>query len=301
VGAQVDIVITTFNRPRLVGRAIRSVLEQTYPNVRLLVVDDASDTDTLAAIGDDAHLLEYIRHERNRGAPAARNTGLDCAEGDYVGFLDDDDEYLPSKLADQLRVLETASDAPIGVDCGAIRVTDDGSRLVQASLGPSGGSDLILHRSAGTMTSTILYRRDRVKDLLFDENLPAYQEYDFLLRALERGPVIPLDTPLVLQHDHRGARVTNPQAHLAALQYLRSKHAGLIEPNPAAVLAWHRKMGRVHLKVGDAQAASQEFRLAVASGVAPTWFRLIARTPAFALPLAWNAATWLAAQFDPSA
>jgi glycosyltransferase involved in cell wall biosynthesis len=296
VAAQVDIVITTFNRPKLVRRAVRSVLEQSYPNVRLIVVDDTSDTDTLEALGDDVNRLEYIRHERNRGAPAARNTGLDCAEGDYVGFLDDDDEYLCSKLEDQLRVLEAASESAIGVDCGAIVLTDDGPVPVRASLGPSGGKDLILHRFAGAMTPTILYRRDRVHDLRFDEALPAYQEYDFLLRALERGPVIPLDIPLVRLHDHHGARVTNHQSHLAALERLRDKYAGLIEPNPAAVLAWARKVGLLHLKVGDAHAASREFRRAAASRVAPAWFRLIARTPPVALPVAWKSATWFAAR-----
>ena len=110
---EVSVIIPTFKRPDTLDRAIKSVLNQTYPNVEVIVVDD-NDPDT-----EGRHLTEekmtqfdneprvrYIKHERNKNGSAARNTGAKAANGEYVAFLDDDDEYLPRKIETQLEALE---------------------------------------------------------------------------------------------------------------------------------------------------------------------------------------------------
>lgn len=96
-------MIPTFSRPDLVCRAVRTALAQTGVDLEVIVVIDGDDPATrtaLADIGDPR--LNVINHESNRGAGEARNTGADAARADWVAFLDDDDEWLPTKLAAQL-------------------------------------------------------------------------------------------------------------------------------------------------------------------------------------------------------
>src|SRR5512138_1185650 len=93
----VSVVIPTYNRAPLLERAIHSVLSQTYTNLEVIVIDDASTDDTQDRIKNlqlaDIR-IQYIRHDRNRGSQAARNTGIHAAKGKYVAFLDSDDEWL---------------------------------------------------------------------------------------------------------------------------------------------------------------------------------------------------------------
>ncbi|MFC7193467.1 glycosyltransferase family 2 protein [Halosimplex aquaticum] len=107
---QVSVIIPTYNRATLVKRAIQSVLNQTFKDFELIIVDDASDDETPEVIDsiNDAR-LEYIRHDLNRHGGAARNTGIKYASGKYIAFLDDDDEWYPTKLERQVERFETVS------------------------------------------------------------------------------------------------------------------------------------------------------------------------------------------------
>lgn len=103
----VSVVIPTYNRAELLSRAIDSVLAQTYDDFELLVVDDGSTDDTEAVVtAYDDDRVRYLAHETNRGANPARNTGIEAAEGEFVAFLDSDDEWRPRKLEAQLDRLE---------------------------------------------------------------------------------------------------------------------------------------------------------------------------------------------------
>src|SRR5215468_5764628 len=104
---RVSVVVPVFNRPIAVARAINSVLVQTCQDFEIIVVDDASTDDTAAAVASirDSR-VRSIRHDRNRGGSAARNTGIEAAGAPLVAFLDSDDEWLPSKLERQLAVFD---------------------------------------------------------------------------------------------------------------------------------------------------------------------------------------------------
>lgn len=109
----ISVVIPTYKRPDFLIRAIESVLNQTYSNVEVIVVDD-NDPNTEARTMTEGLMkqfgyntrVNYIKHEHNKNGSAARNTGAKAARGDYIAFLDDDDEYLPRKIEFQLEALE---------------------------------------------------------------------------------------------------------------------------------------------------------------------------------------------------
>jgi glycosyltransferase involved in cell wall biosynthesis len=105
--ASVSVIIPTCNRSTLVTRAIQSVLTQTYTNLECIVVDDASNDNTGEVVNsfDDDRLI-FIRHDKKQGASAARNTGIKHSKGDFVAFLDDDDEWIATKLEKQVPLLK---------------------------------------------------------------------------------------------------------------------------------------------------------------------------------------------------
>ena len=113
----VSVIIPTYNRAKLLPRAIKSVLNQTFKDFEVIIVDDGSTDNTEEVINEfQKHnkRIKYIRHEKNKGAAAARNTGIKIAQGEYIAFQDSDDEWLPNKLEKQMEIFESAP-AEIGV------------------------------------------------------------------------------------------------------------------------------------------------------------------------------------------
>ena len=126
---RVSVVIPTYNRAGLLPRAVASVLAQTWTEFELLIVDDHSTDGTPAAIARFADgRIRSFRHPRNSGQSKALNTGIGHARGDYLAFLDDDDEWLPGKLAAQVAVLDAAPSGVGLVYCWHDELDEDGRR-----------------------------------------------------------------------------------------------------------------------------------------------------------------------------
>src|SRR5690348_12324408 len=112
-GDTISVIIPLYNRREEIRRAIASALRQSHAPYEVVVVDDGSrdgSAEAVAALGDKR--IRLLRHERNQGASAARNTGIAAAEGEWIALLDSDDEWAPEKLARQLETLRTANDVP---------------------------------------------------------------------------------------------------------------------------------------------------------------------------------------------
>jgi len=192
----VTVIIPTFNRASIVGRAIRSVLGQTYPNWELLVVDDASTDGTESEVRSYSDKrIRYIRHQQNRRVSAARNTGIRCARGEYVSFLDDDDEWLPEKLAREVEVLGN-SDADVGLVYSGKTVYDEHARVLQVRMPTLSGwvYDAMLERHFIGSPSRVTVKKQVLDRLAgFDETFTNCQDYDLWLRVakVSRIAVVP--------------------------------------------------------------------------------------------------------------
>jgi glycosyltransferase involved in cell wall biosynthesis len=182
----VTVIIPTFNRASIVGRAIRSVLGQTYPNWELFVVDDASTDGTEREVRNYSDKrITYIRLHQNRRVSAARNTGIRSAQGEYVSFLDDDDEWLPEKLAKEVEVLRN-SDPEVGLVYTGKTVYDEHGRVLQVRMPTLSGwvYDAMLDRHFIGSPSRVMVKKqvlDRVAG--FDETFVNCQDYDLWLRV----------------------------------------------------------------------------------------------------------------------
>ena len=129
---RISVIVPTYNRKNMLLSAIRSVLNQTYKDFEIIVIDDASSDGTRRAMnGIENERLRYIRHEENRGQSAAYNTGIKASEGTYIAFLNDDDEYVPNKLERQLKVLENSRPEVGLVYSGHYRVDNVGQIIGQ--------------------------------------------------------------------------------------------------------------------------------------------------------------------------
>jgi glycosyltransferase involved in cell wall biosynthesis len=108
--SKVSVIIPTRNRAELLTRALNSALRQTYPYFEIIIIDDASEDNTAAIVQNfKDERLRYILLKKNMGAAAARNTGIEQAGGEYVAFLDSDDQWHPEKLAHQVGAMESLS------------------------------------------------------------------------------------------------------------------------------------------------------------------------------------------------
>jgi GT2 family glycosyltransferase len=202
-GPAVTVVISTFNRAAIVGRAIRSVLAQTCQDWELIVVDDCSTDGTEQAVRSfsDAR-IRYIRHDRNRRQAAARNTGIRCARGEYVAFLDDDDEWLPEKLEKELEVFRN-SDPEVGLVYSGRMMLDQQGRVVKIRIPAECGwvhealldLDFIRSPSGAMLKKEVL---DRVEG--FDETFLNCEDYELWLRVTKVSKVACVPQCLVKQH-----------------------------------------------------------------------------------------------------
>ena len=196
----VSAIIATYKRADLVPRAIESVRKQTYPNLEIIVVDDGSPDNTesvVRAIPDER--IRYIRHEKNKGLPAGRNTGIRAAKGEFIAFLDDDDEWRADKIERQLRTVRDYD----AVLCG---VLVDGWRL---SIHPRPTISLEDLRRGSFEPSGMLIKADVIKELLFDENLRQGEDWDAFIRIAQRYTIGYDPEPLLLYSDGVHARMTN--------------------------------------------------------------------------------------------
>jgi hypothetical protein len=213
----VTVAIPTWNRAHLVGRALASALAQTFTDVEILVVDDGSTDATpevLAGVRD--RRVRAVRLVRNGGISRARNTAMRLARGDWVAFLDDDNEWAPEYLERQLALAASRPEADV-VYCRAQR--RDG-RTGRVGLVPSAvwSGDVFRHLVDGwyPLMSGALLRRSAVIDAGgFDEALLACEDYDLWLRLAQRTELAGSPDVLVVRHEHAGPQLSRNGAALA--------------------------------------------------------------------------------------
>ena len=197
----ISIIIPTHNRAASLTRAVNSVRNQEYKDFELIVVSDGSTDETDAIMKDYTEKdrrIKYCHYMHAQGANHARNVGVMESSGEYIAFLDDDDEWHPTKLTKQLQVFE--GDKRIGLVYSAIRIIIQDKGIQYLSI-PEASGDLsreILFHNCIKTTSSVMLKRN-VFELAggFDEKLPAMQDYDLWIRCLQITEVGCIREPLV--------------------------------------------------------------------------------------------------------
>ena len=212
---RVSVIIPTYNRCNVLERAIRSVLDQTFQDFELLIIDDHSSDDPHKVIEaiDDAR-IKYIRHESNKGPSAARNTGIRNSSCAYIAFLDDDDEWLPEKLGLQLALLESSPLEIGGVYTGYESVDSFSGKILHISRPIHTGNiyNILLINNCIGSTSTILLKRVCFEVAgSFDENLSNFEDYDLWIRIAKYFQFYYIPSPLYRYYVNNVKISNNPE------------------------------------------------------------------------------------------
>jgi glycosyltransferase involved in cell wall biosynthesis len=241
----VSVVIPSHNRPELVRGAVASVLAQPETS-EVIVVDDGS-TPPVAASGPLAeHTVKVVRNESPLGPSRARNRGLDLATGDFVGFLDDDDRWLPGKLAICLAAAAAHPEAGVVAHrTGYARPRDD----------PAGGPVTVLSdplRHFGTHQTphpdSLLIRKDVADVVRFADDLMAAEDVDFAIQLGRRTPFVMVDSVLAVHGPEGTPSAIGLEKRVAARRQLRRRHGDVLYADAASKAFYHVRLG--HLQRG---------------------------------------------------
>lgn len=214
----VSVIIPTFNRANFIAHAVTSVLKQTYQNIEVIVVDDASADFTSVVIQNiDDPRVNYLCLEQNSGPSTARNRGVNFAQGQFVAFLDSDDEWDPKKIELQLAAIRQQAD-PNNVVCYTQATMVENKRIyLLPSRGKKEGEpvgDYVMCGGHGAIsTSSIMLSHGLALANPFPTDQKNFEDWDMLLRLEEIGVSwVYVEQPLFIWHnDYRDDRLTSSQ------------------------------------------------------------------------------------------
>lgn len=213
----VSVIIPTYKRPDRICRAVASVLSQTYQKVEVLVVDD-NGTDTEWREKTHASLYDYIARGRiryltsrvNRGVCAARNMGFENAKGDYIAFLDDDDQWTCNFLEEMVRALQAAAGGTGLIYSGRYLVSEHKRFEIRPGQTSHYVCELLSGKNRIGSPSFWLLKREVVQAVGgFDPGMPAWEDLEFLIRVARGYGIGYVDQLLATYHECSGDRRTN--------------------------------------------------------------------------------------------
>lgn len=230
----VTVVIPSYNRERTIKRAIDSVLRQSYSNINIIVVDDASTDGTEDVVRQmmlEHSNISYIKQSTNKGACAARNAGINATQTKYIAFLDSDDEWLPEKIQTQLEFMrENQADV---VFCSVYRIEKGGAIVY-----PNRIYDGDIHRKLleGNFISTgMLLGRTECFLEGFDDTLPRLQDWDIMIRISAKYIVKHCPVPLANYYIQADSISFNHQKLKIASTIIFEKYRSDFENNKRAL------------------------------------------------------------------
>lgn len=267
----ISIIMPTYNRLHFLTRAIESIVNQSYTNWELIIVDDGSTDDTEAfckALPDPR--IHYVKHEINKGACAARNTGMAKAKGGLIAWFDSDDEWSADKLEAQVELFATSTLPNLGVvTCGATMAYQNGKSTIWLPHRKGWVFEhLFAQETIGVRPQYLLVKRHYLmhpEPLWFDDKVPARQDFDFAVRLLQRCQLDYVQRPLVTVHHHDGDRVWTPERAVRANEYFHEKYSVEFQRRPSVHNKHHLRTALSLIALKRWQDARREIKEAIAA------------------------------------
>lgn len=206
----VSVIIPTYKRSDYLIRAIESVLNQTYSPIEIVIVDDNDGDNDFRKetkkglekyISND--VVRYVEHEKNKGLAAARNSGIKIAKGEYIAFLDDDDEFLPEKTAQQMNCFQK-NESTLGLVYGSyirFEIDTNSERIIKPKF--KGDLSEILGVNHIGPPSMVMCKTEAVLKVAgFDESLVAREDIDFYYRLAKYYTIDYVDETVMKYYIH---------------------------------------------------------------------------------------------------
>ncbi|MCM8777982.1 MAG: glycosyltransferase [Candidatus Omnitrophica bacterium] len=242
----VSIIIPVYNRVDLLPRTLNSVINQTYKDIEIIVVDDGSTEDIKSVVDNfNDPRIKYLRHNENKGVAAARNTGMKISRGAFIAFLDSDDEYLPEKIEKQVEFFLEQSNETDVVYCGVWRKGEDGKLSLWTPY----------ISNWNFLVQQIMIKRSVIERVgLFYEEFIWVEDVDYMCRLKDTCKCKGFSEPLVI-YNYEGNSITNTYK-LPVLKFIElfiQKHYNRLSNKERS--KWFYKLGqrykRLH-KISDA-------------------------------------------------
>ncbi len=282
---RVSVVIPAYNEPGFLAEALAGVAAQTFADFEVIVIDDGSPRDLTSALDAAAGLGDRLRFVRqdNAGGGAARNHGIELAQGEWVAFLDHDDRWLAEKLARQMEVVDRHRDAGM-VFCQYHSFGGEGDDAPFPSSAPAtvGMADLLRSTLIRTL-SVVLVRRDVLIEVgMFRTDLSTANDLELYHRIAERHPIRFLAEDLVAKRRHESNasadRVAGDEEGLQIIDELSSRLGDGVDRETRQLLRARAYRHLVRLAAaagrrGERQVARSHYRRAI--GLRPTRARAL--------------------------
>jgi len=224
----ISVIIPTFNRGNIISNSIKSVLNQTYQNFEIIVVDDGSTDNTKEEINKIRNnKIRYLKLKKNTGGSNARNIGIKYSHGQYISFQDSDDIFYPDKLEKQIKnIINENSD----LDFCKIKVIINSTYNYfipnvsqENSIFRGNIFDELLTGGNFISTQAILVRKKFIEKYLFDPNMPRLQDYDMILRMIPKVNISYTKDVLVDLHIQNDSLTSSPTKLKEAIYKLLKK------------------------------------------------------------------------------
>ena len=256
----VSVIIPTYNRANLIGKAIKSVLKQTYQDFEIIVINDGSTDNTEDVIrGFPDKRVEYIKkYKKNKGISVARNIGIKVAMGKYIALLDSDDEWLPEKLDKQINVLQSESPKVGVVYSNALYIDESGkniNRKLDNSKKAEGNiyEDLLGKYCVGYPSSFLIKKECLNRVGLFDDLLSGQEDWDMWIRIAKYYRFSLIKIPLVKYRLHSNQISKNLGVKNIAANRILVKYANELQRRPYANSKHHFCIGNRFCHIGKTE------------------------------------------------
>jgi len=233
-GLNVSVIIPTYGRSELLERAILSALNQDYEHIEIIVVDD-NDINSIEQIKTKKlierlrihHEIKYVEMIKNSGGPFARNKGVEVSKGDYICFLDDDDEFIKNKISGQINVLKNSQRELAVVGCFAEILDEKGSHKRFEKNEIKGNVLFEQLKNNVCTTSIAMINKKKFVEVGGFDNVPSSQEHRLFIKIFKANPYYDyVPEVLVNIHHHEGTRISNGEKKsmgaISLYEYIKS-------------------------------------------------------------------------------
>lgn len=258
----VSVIIPTFNREKLIERSINSVLNQTYKNFELIVVDDCSTDNTENVVKKyNDERIHYIKLEKNSGACKARNVGIENAKGEYIAFQDSDDVWHKDKLEVQLEQMKKNNAEVSFCNMMQHKLNSKECREIPQNC-PEGFIEYRTLLIKSIVSTQCLMAKKRCFDKIkFDLSLPRLQDWDIILELSKKYKIFHINCALVDMYVQNDSISSHPECGIIALNILKEKNKEFIEKEPKILFKWWIYMG--NYKLDNRQNPALEYKKAL--------------------------------------
>ena len=265
---KVSAIITTFNRAAFLKEAVKSVLNQSFTDLELLILDNSSTDNTEEVVrGFDDDRIRYIKHEPMNIAQA-RNLGVREAAGEYVAFLDDDDQWLKDKIGRQLEVF-ASGDEKLGLVYGGYIKMDAQGREFDVRKPVLRGKILkVLLRQTVPFTgsaSNPMIRKSAIDELGgYNNEVVTGEDWELYLRLAEKHDIDFTDAPVVRICSHEGPRLCDRLEEQARLELMLVERFKYIFEKDRKLMSYYlQRIGGKYIRVGSMEKGRSYLRQAL--------------------------------------